>query len=69
MRDKSKLTAWGLTLGAALGIAVGVATGQIGVWLAIGVAIGLALGSAFRQKEPVCPQCAAMHRAHELSRR
>jgi len=47
---------------------VGVMSGNIGVWLAIGVAIGMVLGASIRRKEPECPQCAQMHRVHELRR-
>jgi len=66
MTSKSKHTGLVLALGAGLGAAAGVIAGHIGVWLAIGVAIGMALGYAFRSKEPACPECAEIHRAHEL---
>jgi hypothetical protein len=64
MKSKSKSTGWGLALGAALGAALGIAAGHVGAWLAIGVAIGMLLGVTFRRREPACPQCAEMHRAH-----
>ncbi len=68
MANKSKYTGWGLALGAALGVAFGVAAGHIGVWLAIGLAVGMALGYSGRRKEPGCPECAELHRAHEERR-
>jgi hypothetical protein len=34
----------------------------------VGVAIGVALGSTLQRKEPQCPECAAIHRAHEARR-
>jgi hypothetical protein len=68
MTSKSKFTGVGLALGAALGAVFGVMAGHVGVWLALGVAIGMALGAAFRrrEKETNCPQCAQIHRAHEM---
>jgi hypothetical protein len=66
MNNKSKYTGLGIALGAALGAVFGVMTGHIGVWLAIGVAIGLALGASLRRKPTDCPQCAHIHRAHEV---
>jgi hypothetical protein len=66
MTTKSKSTRLGLALGAALGAVLGVMAGHIAVWLAIGIAIGMALGATFRRPETGCPQCAAIHRAHEL---
>ena len=68
MTSKSKYTGLTLALGAGLGAAAGVAAGHIGVWLALGVAIGVALGYVFRRKEPACPECAEIHRAHEERR-
>ena len=66
MTNKSKHAGWGIALGAALGAVFGVIAGHMGVWLAIGVAIGMVIGASFRRKEAECPQCAAMHRVHEL---
>jgi len=66
MTNKSKHTGVGLALGAGLGAAFGVMAGHIGVWLAIGVAIGMLLGGSFRRKQTDCPECAQIHRAHEL---
>jgi hypothetical protein len=34
----------------------------------MGVAIGMVLGATFRSKQTDCPQCAQIHRAHELRR-
>jgi hypothetical protein len=34
----------------------------------MGVAIGMVLGATFRRKQTDCPQCAQIHRAHELRR-
>jgi len=68
MTSKPKYTGLGLALGAALGAVFGVVAGHMGVWLAIGVAIGMLLGASMRRKEPACPECAAMHRAHEMRR-
>ena len=64
--NKSKHTGLGIALGAALGAVFGVLAGHIAVWLAIGVAIGMALGATFRRKETECPECAEMHRVHEM---
>jgi hypothetical protein len=61
MKSKSRLTGWGIALGAAVGVALGVAAGHVAIWMAIGVAIGMALGSTMRRKETNCPQCAAVH--------
>jgi len=66
MNNKSKHTGVGLALGAALGAAFGVMAGHIGAWLAIGVAIGMLLGASFLRKQAECPQCAQIHRAHEM---
>jgi len=68
MTNKSKHAGLGLALGAALGAVFGVVAGHMGVWLAIGIAIGIVIGASFRRNETDCPQCAAMHRAHELRR-
>ena len=68
MTSKPKYTGLGLALGAVLGVIFGILAGHVGAWLAIGVAIGMVLGVSMRRKEPVCPECAAMHRAHELRR-
>ena len=68
MTNKSKLNGLGIALGAALGAVFGVLAGHVGIWLAIGVAIGLVIGASFRLKQPDCPQCAQIHRAHELRR-
>ncbi len=68
MTNKSKLNGLGIALGALLGAVFGVVAGHVGIWLAIGVAIGMLLGATFRRKESECPQCAQLHRAHELNR-
>ena len=69
MTNKSKLNGLGIVLGALLGAVFGVVAGHVGIWLAIGVAIGMLLGASFRRKQTDCPQCAQIHRAHELKRR
>lgn len=66
MANKPKLTGLGIALGAALGAVAGVLAGHVAVWLGIGVAIGMVLGATIRRKETECPECAAIHRAHEL---
>jgi hypothetical protein len=66
MQTKSKYAGLGIALGAALGAVFGVAAGHMGVWLALGVAIGIAIGASFRRKETNCPECAQIHRVHEL---
>ena len=66
MKSKPKYTGLGIALGAGLGAVLGVVAGHIGVWLAIGVAIGVAIGASFRSKETGCPECAQIHRAHEM---
>jgi lipoprotein signal peptidase len=66
--NKPKYTGLGITLGAALGAVFGVLAGHMGIWLALGVAIGLLIGTSLRRKETECPQCAQIHRAHELRR-
>ncbi len=68
MTNKSKHAGLGLALGAGLGAVFGIVAGHVGVWLAIGVAIGILLGASFRRKETECPQCAQLHRSHELRR-
>jgi hypothetical protein len=68
MTNKSKLNGLGIVLGALLGAVFAVLAGHTGVWLAIGIAIGMALGASFRRKPADCPQCAQIHRSHELRR-
>jgi uncharacterized membrane protein YoaK (UPF0700 family) len=68
MTNKSKYAGLGIALGALLGAVFGVLAGNIGIWLVIGVAIGVLIGASFRRKPADCPQCAQMHRAHELRR-
>jgi hypothetical protein len=68
MTNKSKYTGLGIALGAALGAVFGVLAGHVGAWLAVGVAIGMLLGVTFRRKQTNCPECAQIHRAHELKR-
>lgn len=68
MTNKSTLHGLGIALGAALGAVFGVMAGHVGLWLAIGLAIGVLVGASFRRKEANCPQCAQLHRAHELRR-
>ncbi len=68
MTNKSKHAGWGIALGAALGAVFGVLAGNMGVWLVIGVAIGVLIGASIRSKPAECPQCAQIHRAHELRR-
>ena len=65
MKSKPKYAGLGIALGAAMGAVFGVVAGHMGVWLAVGVAIGVALGATLRRKETQCPECAAIHRAHE----
>jgi hypothetical protein len=65
MKGKSKHAGWGIALGAALGAVFGILAGHVGIWLAIGVAIGTVIGASFR-RAPNCPECAQMHRAHEM---
>jgi hypothetical protein len=66
MKSKSKYPGLGIALGATLGAVFGVVAGHMGVWLAIGVAIGMVLGASFRRKEVSCPECAQIHRVHEM---
>jgi hypothetical protein len=68
MTSKSRHAGFGIALGAALGAVFGVLAGNMGVWLVIGVAIGTLIGASIRRRPAECPQCAQMHRAHELSR-
>lgn len=65
MASKSKLTGWGILLGAALGMVAGVLAGHIAIWLGIGIAIGMVLGASVRRSEKVCPECAVIHQKHE----
>jgi len=69
MANKSNHTALGIALGAALGAVAGVMAGHIAIWLGIGIAIGMLLGAAFRSKHNDCPECAAIHQAHEMKNR
>jgi len=66
MTSKPKYTGLGIALGAALGAVAGVLAGHIGVWLAIGLAVGIVIGALSRRKTTECPECAEIHRAHEL---
>jgi hypothetical protein len=66
MNSKPKHAGFGIALGAALGAVFGVIAGHMGVWLAVGVAIGVAIGASFRRKGTECPECAQIHRAHEM---
>jgi len=68
MTSKPKYTGVGIALGAVLGVVFGILAGHVGIWLAIGVAIGMVLGASIRPKQPVCPECAALHRVHEMRR-
>jgi hypothetical protein len=65
MASKSKHTGLGIALGAALGAVLGVMAGHIAIWLGLGIVIGMALGGTIRRAETECPECAALHRAHE----
>jgi uncharacterized membrane protein YoaK (UPF0700 family) len=65
MASKSKYTGLGITLGAVLGVVAGIMAGHVAIWLGIGVAIGMLLGASFRRAERECPECAALHRAHQ----
>jgi len=67
MAGKSKHTGLGIALGAALGAAAGVLAGHVAIWLGVGIAIGMALGATFRRGDKQCPECAALHRAHEVN--
>jgi len=66
MQSKPRFTGLGIALGAVLGAVFGVLAGHMVVWLALGVAIGMVIGASFRRKEAPCPECAQIHRAHEL---
>lgn len=69
MNRKPKYAGLGIALGAALGAVAGAMAGNMGMWLAIGVAIGLVIGLSSRRKAVDCPECEALHRAHELRSR
>jgi hypothetical protein len=69
MNGKSKHTGLGIALGAALGAVAGVLAGHIAIWLGMGIAIGMVLGASVRRTEKECPECAALHRAHELNQK
>jgi uncharacterized membrane protein YgaE (UPF0421/DUF939 family) len=69
MTSKPKYAGWGLALGAVLGAVFGLLAGHVGIWLVIGVAIGVMLGAGLRRKQPVCPECTAIHQVHEAARR
>jgi len=66
MKSKPNGMGLGIALGAALGAVAGVLAGHIAVWLGIGIAIGMAIGATFRSRGSQCPECAEMHRAHEM---
>jgi uncharacterized membrane protein YoaK (UPF0700 family) len=66
MKSKSKLTGLGIALGAVLGTVLGVMAGHMAIWLGIGVAVGMVIGATVRRKETDCPECAAIHRVHEM---
>ncbi len=66
MNSKPKHAGFGIALGAVLGAGFGIIAGHMGVWLAVGVAIGVAIGASFRRKGTDCPECAQIHRAHEM---
>ncbi len=68
MTSKPKYAGWGIALGAMLGAVFGVLAGHMGIWLAIGIVIGMLLGASFRRSQQACPECAALHRVHELRR-
>jgi hypothetical protein len=67
--NKSKYTGLGIALGAALGAVAGVMAGHVAIWLGIGIAIGMVLGASVRGKHNDCPECAAIHQAHETKNR
>ena len=69
MNHKPKYAGLGIALGAGLGAVAGVLAGNMAVRLSIGVAIGVAIGASLRRKESDCPECAAVHRTHEETRR
>ena len=68
MTNKSKHAGLGIALGAALGAVFGLLAGHMSVWLVIGIAIGTLIGASIRRKPTECPECAQVHRAHELRR-
>jgi hypothetical protein len=67
--SKPKYTGLGIALGAALGAVAGVMAGHVAIWLGIGVAIGMVLGASVRRVEKECPECAAIHKKHEVRTR
>jgi uncharacterized membrane protein YoaK (UPF0700 family) len=67
--NKSNYTGLGIALGAALGAVAGVTAGHIAIWLGLGIAIGMVLGASFRSRHNDCPECAAIHQAHETKNR
>jgi hypothetical protein len=67
--NKPKYTGLGTALGAALGAVAGVMAGHVAIWLGIGVAIGMVLGASVRRVESECPECAAIHKKHEVRTR
>jgi uncharacterized membrane protein YgaE (UPF0421/DUF939 family) len=69
MTNESKHAGLGIALGALLGAVFGVLAGHVAIWLGMGLALGMAIGATIRRKETECPECAAMHRAHETRRR
>ena len=68
MNRKSNFRGLGIALGAALGAVLGAIAGSMGVWLALGVAVGLAIGMSYRRKATDCPECVALHSAHQGTR-
>ena len=69
MPSKQKNAGLGIALGAALGAVFGVIAGNMGVWLAVGIAIGVAIGASWKRKGPACPDCEAVHSAHQAIQR
>jgi len=68
MTSKPKYAGLGIAIGAVLGAIAGVLAGNIGAWLAIGVAVGILIGMSIRRRAVECPECAAIHRTHEIAR-
>ena len=64
--NKPKYTGLDIALGASLGAFAGVMAGHVAIWLGIGVAIGMVLGATVRRVEKECPECAAIHKKHEV---